>query len=138
MKGLCLKSWHVTEAPHQIPRNAPMDRGALVLCSGGRGGCPEEEPRSGLGWRLNPKGRWEPPGPSEVLGSQRPGRDHRLPWTEAVSDGGALLVLQFDKSLQKLLATRIAVYLMTFLIVTVAWAAHTRYGRSQTGGLLPG
>ncbi|XP_016014759.2 endosomal/lysosomal potassium channel TMEM175 isoform X1 [Rousettus aegyptiacus] len=33
---------------------------------------------------------------------------------------------QFDKSVQKLLATRIAVYLMTFLIVTVAWAAHTR------------
>jgi len=32
---------------------------------------------------------------------------------------------QFDKSIQKLLATRIAVYLMTFLIVTVAWAAHT-------------
>ncbi|XP_059534117.1 endosomal/lysosomal proton channel TMEM175 [Myotis daubentonii] len=33
---------------------------------------------------------------------------------------------QFDRSIQKLLATRIAVYLMTFLIVTVAWAAHTR------------
>ncbi|XP_058923393.1 endosomal/lysosomal proton channel TMEM175 isoform X2 [Kogia breviceps] len=33
---------------------------------------------------------------------------------------------EFDKSVQKLLATRIAVYLMTFLIVTVAWAAHTR------------
>ncbi|XP_019568041.2 endosomal/lysosomal proton channel TMEM175 isoform X2 [Rhinolophus sinicus] len=33
---------------------------------------------------------------------------------------------QFDKNIQKLLATRIAVYLMTFLIVTVAWAAHTR------------
>uniref|UniRef100_A0A8D2CX09 Endosomal/lysosomal proton channel TMEM175 n=1 Tax=Sciurus vulgaris TaxID=55149 RepID=A0A8D2CX09_SCIVU len=33
---------------------------------------------------------------------------------------------QFDKSVQRLLATRIAVYLMTFLIVTVAWAAHTR------------
>lgn len=33
---------------------------------------------------------------------------------------------QFDKSIQRLLATRIAVYLMTFLIVTVAWAAHTR------------
>ncbi|XP_021017860.1 endosomal/lysosomal potassium channel TMEM175 isoform X2 [Mus caroli] len=33
---------------------------------------------------------------------------------------------QFDKSIQKLLATRIAVYLMTFLIVTVAWTAHTR------------
>ncbi|XP_008567569.1 PREDICTED: transmembrane protein 175 isoform X2 [Galeopterus variegatus] len=33
---------------------------------------------------------------------------------------------QFDKSIQKLLATRIAVYLMTFLIVTEAWAAHTR------------
>uniref|UniRef100_A0A8C4PVG8 Endosomal/lysosomal proton channel TMEM175 n=1 Tax=Equus asinus TaxID=9793 RepID=A0A8C4PVG8_EQUAS len=32
----------------------------------------------------------------------------------------------FDKGVQKLLATRIAVYLMTFLIVTVAWAAHTR------------
>ncbi|XP_047655457.1 endosomal/lysosomal proton channel TMEM175 isoform X2 [Phacochoerus africanus] len=31
-----------------------------------------------------------------------------------------------DKSVQNLLATRIAVYLMTFLIVTVAWAAHTR------------
>ncbi|XP_007467950.1 PREDICTED: transmembrane protein 175 [Lipotes vexillifer] len=35
-------------------------------------------------------------------------------------------VMEFDKSVQKLLATRIAVYLMTFLIVTVAWAAHTR------------
>ncbi|XP_016051330.1 PREDICTED: endosomal/lysomomal potassium channel TMEM175 isoform X2 [Miniopterus natalensis] len=33
---------------------------------------------------------------------------------------------QFDRSVQRLLATRIAVYLMTFLIVTVAWAAHTR------------
>ncbi|XP_061277095.1 endosomal/lysosomal proton channel TMEM175 isoform X4 [Bos javanicus] len=33
---------------------------------------------------------------------------------------------EFDKSVQRLLATRIAVYLMTFLIVTVAWAAHTR------------
>ncbi|XP_036272941.1 endosomal/lysosomal potassium channel TMEM175 isoform X1 [Pipistrellus kuhlii] len=33
---------------------------------------------------------------------------------------------QFDRSIQRLLATRIAVYLMTFLIVTVAWAAHTR------------
>ncbi|KAM5339001.1 endosomal/lysosomal proton channel TMEM175 isoform 2-T2 [Glossophaga mutica] len=33
---------------------------------------------------------------------------------------------QFDKSVQRLLATRIAVYLMTFLIVTGAWAAHTR------------
>ncbi|XP_013362210.1 PREDICTED: transmembrane protein 175 isoform X3 [Chinchilla lanigera] len=32
----------------------------------------------------------------------------------------------FDRSMQKLLATRIAVYLMTFLIVTVAWAAHAR------------
>ncbi|KAF4013234.1 hypothetical protein G4228_004371 [Cervus hanglu yarkandensis] len=35
-------------------------------------------------------------------------------------------VMEFDKSVQRLLATRIAVYLMTFLIVTVAWAAHTR------------
>ncbi|XP_069924041.1 endosomal/lysosomal proton channel TMEM175 isoform X9 [Oryctolagus cuniculus] len=33
---------------------------------------------------------------------------------------------QFDRSMQRLLATRIAVYLMTFLIVTGAWAAHTR------------
>ncbi|XP_028909488.1 endosomal/lysosomal potassium channel TMEM175 isoform X2 [Ornithorhynchus anatinus] len=33
---------------------------------------------------------------------------------------------QFDKNIQKLLATKIAVYLMTFLIVTVAWAAHIR------------
>ena len=41
----------------------------------------------------------------------------------------ALLLQEFDKSVQRLLATRIAVYLMTFLIVTVAWAAHTRYSR---------
>uniref|UniRef100_A0A8C3VZL2 Endosomal/lysosomal proton channel TMEM175 n=1 Tax=Catagonus wagneri TaxID=51154 RepID=A0A8C3VZL2_9CETA len=33
---------------------------------------------------------------------------------------------EFDKSVQRLLATRIAVYLLTFLIVTGAWAAHTR------------
>lgn len=45
-----------------------------------------------------------------------------------LSDGCALLFQPFDKGVQKLLATRIAVYLMTFLIVTVAWAAHTRYG----------
>ncbi|XP_037685125.1 endosomal/lysosomal potassium channel TMEM175 isoform X2 [Choloepus didactylus] len=32
----------------------------------------------------------------------------------------------FDRSMQKLLATKIAVYLMSFLIVTVAWAAHIR------------
>ncbi|XP_076992302.1 endosomal/lysosomal proton channel TMEM175 isoform X2 [Tamandua tetradactyla] len=36
------------------------------------------------------------------------------------------LLLRLDSSTQRLLATRIAVYLMTFLIVTVAWAAHTR------------
>uniref|UniRef100_A0A2I3T470 Endosomal/lysosomal proton channel TMEM175 n=1 Tax=Pan troglodytes TaxID=9598 RepID=A0A2I3T470_PANTR len=41
---------------------------------------------------------------------------------------------QFDRSVQRLLATRIAVYLMTFLIVTVAWAAHTRWG--ICGGLV--
>lgn len=46
---------------------------------------------------------------------------------------GRPLSPQFDRSIQKLLATRIAVYLMTFLIVTVAWAAHTRcqLGRLQ-------
>ncbi|XP_053433864.1 endosomal/lysosomal proton channel TMEM175 isoform X10 [Nycticebus coucang] len=33
---------------------------------------------------------------------------------------------RFDKSIETLLATKIAVYLMTFLIVTAAWAAHTR------------
>ncbi|XP_074129327.1 endosomal/lysosomal proton channel TMEM175-like isoform X2 [Sminthopsis crassicaudata] len=38
---------------------------------------------------------------------------------------------RFDKSIQKLLATKIAVYLMTFLIVTVAWAAHIRYAKWQ-------
>lgn len=42
---------------------------------------------------------------------------------------GHPLSQQFDRSVQRLLATRIAVYLMTFLIVTVAWAAHTRYRR---------
>uniref|UniRef100_A0A8I3WBE0 Endosomal/lysosomal proton channel TMEM175 n=1 Tax=Callithrix jacchus TaxID=9483 RepID=A0A8I3WBE0_CALJA len=35
---------------------------------------------------------------------------------------GPLCRPQFDRSVQRLLATRIAVYLMTFLIVTVAWA----------------
>ncbi|XP_048359661.1 endosomal/lysosomal potassium channel TMEM175 [Sphaerodactylus townsendi] len=33
---------------------------------------------------------------------------------------------ELNESVQQLLATRIAVYLMTFLIVTVAWAAHVR------------
>ncbi|XP_053151955.1 endosomal/lysosomal proton channel TMEM175 isoform X2 [Hemicordylus capensis] len=33
---------------------------------------------------------------------------------------------KFNESVQQLLATKIAVYLMTFLIVTVAWAAHVR------------
>ncbi|XP_064142182.1 endosomal/lysosomal proton channel TMEM175 isoform X3 [Loxodonta africana] len=33
---------------------------------------------------------------------------------------------QFDTSMRKLLATKIAVYLMTFLLVTVAWTAHIR------------
>ncbi|KAJ7335290.1 hypothetical protein JRQ81_013231 [Phrynocephalus forsythii] len=33
---------------------------------------------------------------------------------------------KFDESIQQLLATRVAVYLMTFLIVTVAWTAHVR------------
>ncbi|KAJ8783520.1 hypothetical protein J1605_009225 [Eschrichtius robustus] len=49
---------------------------------------------------------------------------------ESPSDVDALLFQEFDKSVQKLLATRIAVYLMTFLIVTAAWAAHTRYGQA--------
>ncbi|XP_075400678.1 endosomal/lysosomal proton channel TMEM175 [Tenrec ecaudatus] len=33
---------------------------------------------------------------------------------------------EFDKSIQQLLAARVAVYLMTFLLVTVAWTAHIR------------
>ncbi|XP_060093034.1 endosomal/lysosomal proton channel TMEM175 [Heteronotia binoei] len=33
---------------------------------------------------------------------------------------------ELNESVQQLLATKIAVYLMTFLIVTVAWAAHVR------------
>lgn len=33
---------------------------------------------------------------------------------------------ELQESLQQLLTTKIAVYLMTFLIVTVAWAAHIR------------
>ncbi|XP_064415737.1 endosomal/lysosomal proton channel TMEM175 isoform X1 [Latimeria chalumnae] len=33
---------------------------------------------------------------------------------------------ELEESIQQLLATKIAVYLMTFLIVTVAWAAHIR------------
>ncbi|XP_054842806.1 endosomal/lysosomal proton channel TMEM175 isoform X3 [Eublepharis macularius] len=33
---------------------------------------------------------------------------------------------KLNESVQQLLATKIAVYLMTFLIVTVAWAAHVR------------
>ncbi|ETE67850.1 hypothetical protein L345_06359, partial [Ophiophagus hannah] len=35
-------------------------------------------------------------------------------------------VMKLGESVQQLLATKIAVYLMTFLIVTVAWAAHVR------------
>ena len=35
---------------------------------------------------------------------------------------------ELKQSFQLLLTTKIAVYLMTFLIVTVAWAAHIRYG----------
>ncbi|XP_045330833.1 endosomal/lysosomal potassium channel TMEM175 isoform X3 [Leopardus geoffroyi] len=45
---------------------------------------------------------------------------------EQVLGNRGLRASRFDKSIQRLLATRIAVYLMTFLIVTVAWAAHTR------------
>lgn len=33
---------------------------------------------------------------------------------------------ELTESIQLLLTTKIAVYLMTFLIVTVAWAAHIR------------
>ncbi|XP_069352293.1 endosomal/lysosomal proton channel TMEM175 isoform X5 [Eulemur rufifrons] len=58
---------------------------------------------SGAGWRM-------------VLGSLR----------SCSAFGFFICEKHFDKSIQKLLATRIAVYLMTFLIVTVAWAAHTR------------
>uniref|UniRef100_A0A8D0GZ55 Endosomal/lysosomal proton channel TMEM175 n=1 Tax=Sphenodon punctatus TaxID=8508 RepID=A0A8D0GZ55_SPHPU len=36
-----------------------------------------------------------------------------------------------SESIQQLLATKIAVYLITFLIVTVAWAAHVRYGNLE-------
>lgn len=60
----------------------------------------------------------------------RPGAGPPAAVGESASDGDALLFQEFDKSVQKLLATRIAVYLMTFLIVTVAWAAHTRYGQA--------
>lgn len=34
---------------------------------------------------------------------------------------------ELDNNLQLLLGTKVAVYLMTFLIVTVAWAAHIRW-----------
>lgn len=37
-----------------------------------------------------------------------------------------LCVQELRQSVQLLLSTKIAVYLMTFLIVTVAWAAHIR------------
>lgn len=64
------------------------------------------------------------PGTQESLSPLGAARLHGV----QLCDGDALLFQQFDKNIQKLLATRIAVYLMTFLIVTVAWAAHTRYG----------
>lgn len=54
------------------------------------------------------------------------------------SDSSALVFQQFDRSVQRLLATRIAVYLMTFLIVTVAWAAHTRWELPAGPRLLSG
>lgn len=37
-----------------------------------------------------------------------------------------LSLQELRQSVQLLLSTKIAVYLMTFLIVTVAWAAHIR------------
>lgn len=38
-------------------------------------------------------------------------------------------IQELRESVQLLLTTKIAVYLMTFLIVTVAWAAHIRWAR---------
>uniref|UniRef100_A0A4W3HF69 Endosomal/lysosomal proton channel TMEM175 n=1 Tax=Callorhinchus milii TaxID=7868 RepID=A0A4W3HF69_CALMI len=38
----------------------------------------------------------------------------------------SFLIQELEESLQQLLATKIAVYVMTFLIVTVAWASHIR------------
>uniref|UniRef100_A0A672P3I4 Endosomal/lysosomal proton channel TMEM175 n=1 Tax=Sinocyclocheilus grahami TaxID=75366 RepID=A0A672P3I4_SINGR len=63
---------------------------------------------------------------SESVGYSSTQSSHRL---LAYSD--ALLsiiatVMELKQSIQALLTTKIAVYLMTFLIVTVAWAAHIR------------
>ncbi len=44
-----------------------------------------------------------------------------------LSPNSSLYIQELKQSIQALLTTKIAVYLMTFLIVTVAWAAHIRW-----------
>ncbi|XP_006893654.1 PREDICTED: transmembrane protein 175 [Elephantulus edwardii] len=52
---------------------------------------------------------------------------HRmLSFSDALLSIIATVMVSFDTSIRKLLATKISVYLMTFLLVTVAWTAHIR------------
>nr|XP_012329201.1 endosomal/lysomomal potassium channel TMEM175 isoform X4 [Aotus nancymaae] len=94
-------------------------------------GARGDRPRGGGGWTL-PGASWGPPeGLALSWAEDRPPTRccldcHSGTLVSLGSDSSALVLQQFDRSVQRLLATRIAVYLMTFLIVTVAWAAHTR------------
>uniref|UniRef100_A0A8K9UM23 Endosomal/lysosomal proton channel TMEM175 n=1 Tax=Oncorhynchus mykiss TaxID=8022 RepID=A0A8K9UM23_ONCMY len=64
--------------------------------------------------------------PSERDGHSSTQSSHRLlAYSDALISIIAT-VMELKESLQVLLTTKIAVYLMTFLIVTVAWAAHIR------------
>ncbi|MGH0153839.1 UNVERIFIED_CONTAM: hypothetical protein FKN15_046667 [Acipenser sinensis] len=81
---------------------------------------------------------WRVP-PSEKEGHSSTQSSHRLlAYSDAlISIKATVMILpvahtkiepdqELQESLQQLLTTKIAVYLMTFLIVTVAWAAHIR------------
>ncbi|KAJ8380476.1 hypothetical protein SKAU_G00012540 [Synaphobranchus kaupii] len=81
----------------------------------------------------------ESPTPSDREGNSSTQSSHRLlAYSDALLSIIATVMIlpvahtklqddeELKQSLQQLLATKIAVYLMTFLIVTVAWAAHIR------------
>ncbi|PNJ23655.1 TMEM175 isoform 14, partial [Pongo abelii] len=74
---------------------------------------------------LDTPGDWPPGRRDEDAGEGIQCSQRMLSFSDALLSIIAT-VMQLDRSVQRLLATRIAVYLMTFLIVTVAWAAHTR------------
>ncbi|KAG8508610.1 Endosomal/lysosomal potassium channel protein [Galemys pyrenaicus] len=113
---------HTELSPEQVPGRVEGARSCQAPEGAGRvGGAAPGSPRSLLCGGRGCCASWGSL-PSLEAGVEVGGAEAAL-WPGLTA---ALHVQQFDKSIQKLLATRIAVYLMTFLIVTVAWAAHTR------------